>query len=324
MKLYVLKTTDPYLNLAIEEYLFKSCDDSVFILWQNYNTVVIGKNQNVYCEVNSEFLKKNNIKVARRITGGGAVYHDLGNINYSFISKASNKPLDFKTFTEPIISLLRTLGVCAELSGRNDIMVGDKKISGNAQFSNGERVLHHGTILFDSDLSVLSDVLKVDPEKIKNKAIKSTRSRVANLKGFLQIDISAAEFMSLLSKYVVERFGAEMCNIEINDDISALAQRNSSSEWIYPERDYLSSYTLKRKKRFDFGTVEVDIGMSGEDVKGIKIFGDFFGNNPIDELEGKILNNLCKDKTKPLDKIDIDDYIYGIEEDDFLMLLNLS
>ena len=324
MKLYVLKTTDPYLNLAIEEYLFKKSENSVFIIWQNYNTVVIGKNQNAYCEVNTDYVKQNGIKVARRITGGGAVYHDLGNINYSFISKSTNEGIDFKTFTEPIISLLHSLGVNAELSGRNDIMVGDKKISGNAQFSSGEKVLHHGTILFDSDLSVLSSALRVDPEKIKSKAIKSTRSRVINLKELLQRDLSANDFIPLLADYICKRFNAEKCDIVVNEDISSLAKRNSSKEWLYPTRDYLSSYTVNRKKRFDIGSVELDIEMSGESIKMIKIHGDFFGNKPIEELEEILLKNISDGRNKPLEMININDYIFGISEADFLSLLNLT
>ncbi len=321
MKLYVLKTTDPYLNLAIEEYLFRNSEDSVFILWQNDNTVVIGKNQNAYCEVNTDYAREHGIKISRRITGGGAVYHDLGNINYSFISKSTNSGIDFKTFTEPIISLLKSLSVDAELSGRNDIMVGDKKISGNAQFSSGERVLHHGTILFDSDLSVLSSALNVDPEKIKSKAIKSTRSRVANLKELLPNDISARDFIALLTKYIVEKFSAEVCNIVINDEIKSLAGRNSSDEWLYPARDYLSAYTVKRKKRYEFGTVEADMEMFNGQIRNIKIHGDFFGNKPIEELEAIFSERVADNFQKMFDEINIGDYIFGMSNDDFWNLI---
>ena len=318
MKLYVLKTTDPYLNLAIEEYLFRNSLDSIFILWQNDKTVVIGKNQNAYCEVNSEYAKLHGIKIARRITGGGAVYHDLGNINYSFISKSISDGIDFKTFTGPIISLLKSLSVDAELSGRNDIMVGDRKISGNAQFSSGGKTLHHGTILFDSDLSVLTSVLNVDLEKIKSKAIKSTRSRVINLQEILEKKLSASDFISLLVNHVIKEFAAELCDVvEMNNEIKALYDRNSSEEWIYPARDYLSSYTVKNKKRYDFGTVETDIEMLGERIEGVKIHGDFFGNKSIEELEKAVLKN----GEFRLDGINVSDYVFGMTNDDFLSLI---
>lgn len=321
MKLYVLKTTDPYLNLAIEEYLFRKSDDSVFILWQNYNTVVIGKNQNAYCEVNAEYAEAHGIKTARRITGGGAVYHDLGNVNYSFISKSANNGIDFKTFTEPIISLLVDLGVPAALSGRNDILVGEKKISGNAQFSSNGRVLHHGTILFDSDLSTLSAALNVDPEKVSSRAVKSTRSRVANLKDFLNKDVSALEFILLLKDYVVRRFSAEICEIEPNDEIKTLASRNASKEWLYPERDFLESYILRKKQRFDFGTIDVNLEMRGVTIKKIAIHGDFFGNSSISELENLLCGADISRLENVLLNISVCDYIFGMSNEDFVTLI---
>lgn len=321
MELYVLETKDPYLNLAIEEYLFKNSRDSVFIIWQNDNAVVIGKNQNAYCELNTEYAKSKKIKIARRITGGGAVYHDLGNINYSFISKASNNNIDFKTFTEPIISLMQSLGINAILSGRNDILVGDKKISGNAQFSSNGWVLHHGTLLFDSDLSVLSGALNVDPEKIKSKAIKSTRSRVANIKEILKQNISAKDFIHLLSKYVIDRFSAKSCEVVINDEILTLAKRNASDEWLFPKRDFLSSYTLKKKKRFDFGTVEIDIEMSGDIIRNAKIYGDFFGNESVNVLENTLVGASIGDVKNVLSKTKISNFIHGMTTDDFVGLI---
>ena len=318
MELYVLDTKDPYLNLAIEEYLFRNSTDSIFILWQNDNAVVIGKNQNAYCEINTEYAKSKNIKIARRITGGGAVYHDLGNINYSFISKSSNNEIDFKTFTEPIISLLQSLGINAELSGRNDILVGEKKISGNAQFSSNGRVLHHGTLLFDSDLSVLSGALNVDPEKIKSKAIKSTRSRVTNIKELLKENISAKDFIHFLSKYIIDRFSAKLCDIPINDEISSLAKRNASDEWLFPKRDFLSSYTLKKKKRFDFGTVEIDLEMYGDVIRNVKIHGDFFGNEAIESLESIIVGTSIGGVKSKIADVKISSYVHGMTNEEFV------
>ena len=246
------------------------------------------------------------------------MYHDLGNINYSFISKSISDGIDFKTFTGPIISLLKSLSVDAELSGRNDIMVGDRKISGNAQFSSGGKTLHHGTILFDSDLSVLTSVLNVDLEKIKSKAIKSTRSRVINLQEILEKKLSASDFISLLVNHVIKEFAAELCDVvEMNNEIKALYDRNSSEEWIYPARDYLSSYTVKNKKRYDFGTVETDIEMLGERIEGVKIHGDFFGNKSIEELEKAVLKN----GEFRLDGINVSDYVFGMTNDDFLSLI---
>ena len=155
MKFLSLLTKNPYYNLAVEEYLFKTSDDSVIMLWQNEPTVVIGKNQNAFAELNLDYVREKGINIARRITGGGAVYHDEGNVNFSFIAKNSEtNELDFKSYTEPIIEALSKIGVKAMLSGRNDILVEDRKISGNAQYNADGRVLHHGTLLFSADFSV--------------------------------------------------------------------------------------------------------------------------------------------------------------------------
>ena len=185
MKFLRLNTTDPYYNLAVEEYLFRHATEDVFMLWQNEPCVVIGKNQNAYAEINMDVARRDGIAVVRRITGGGAVYHDDGNVNYTFIAASGNASLDFSRFCAPIIDALCEVGVTAALSGRNDLTVDGKKISGNAQHSANGKTLHHGTLLFDSDLEKLSSVLHVDEEKLRAKSIRSVRSRVINLKTLL-------------------------------------------------------------------------------------------------------------------------------------------
>ena len=248
MKFLLLNSHDPYLNLAVEEYMFKNSDDDVFMLWQNEKTVVIGKNQNAYAEINTDFVTENGITVARRITGGGAVYHDLGNLNYTFISSSRDKGIDFEYFTAPILEALRSLGISAELSGRNDLETSGLKFSGNAQCSDGKRVLHHGTLLFDSDITVLSKALSVDEEKLKAKAVKSTRSRVTNLKPLIGRELTVEEFITIISDFVIKKYSPKIITPPENAEIEKLRQRNSSKEWIYPNRAYLSSYTIRKKK----------------------------------------------------------------------------
>ena len=204
MKYIRLKTTDPHLNLAVEEYLFRHSGDDIFMLWQNEPTVVVGKNQNVYAEVNTEYAKERGINIVRRITGGGAVYHDLGNLNYTFItSETKAKALDYEYFTRPIIDALATLGVVATLSGRNDLEVDGKKFSGNAQFCADGRILHHGTLLFDTDVNELSAVLRVDKEKLEYKAVKSHKSRVTNLCDIIDKGIDLDGFIALIENFVI-------------------------------------------------------------------------------------------------------------------------
>ena len=288
MKLLVLKTQNPYINLAVEEYLFNTAKEDIFMLWQNAKTVVIGKNQNAYAEVNLDYANENGILIARRITGGGAVYHDLGNVNYSYISvKDDNKSIDFLPFATPIIEALKTIGVEAELSGRNDIITkcGGKKISGSAQHRQNGRVLHHGTLLFDADMSVLSKVLSVDKEKLQSKAIKSVSSRVENIKNLSSKVNSVNEFITAIKNHLINNYNLEEITLENNSEIDSLTQRNASNNWLFPEKSYLSSYTFTNKKRFNAGTVELSLSVSNGVIKKAKISGDFFGILPIEELE---------------------------------------
>ena len=255
MKFLRLYSTNPHYNLAVEEYLFSNSQDDVFIIWQNEPTVVIGKNQNVYAEIDHEYLKSKNIKIARRITGGGAVYHDLGNVNYTFIGRAREAGIDFAYFSKPIIDALRSLQIDAKLSGRNDITVSDRKISGNAQCSRDGMVLHHGTLLFESDLNVLSSVLHVDEDKLKSKALKSTRARVANIKEFLSEKMSVSDFIDYLCTYINKTFCPQIIQIPSCDEIDRLFLRNATSEWIFPDRSFVSDYDLTFKKRFPIGSL---------------------------------------------------------------------
>lgn len=297
MKFIALDTTDAHLNLAIEEYLFNTADDEIFMLWQNSPTVVIGKNQNAYAEINMDYAEKNGIRIARRITGGGAVYHDFGNLNFTFISPFGNTGLDFARFCAPIIKALRALGVKAELSGRNDLEASGRKFSGNAQHSSGGRVLHHGTLLFNSDLSVLDRVLSVDKEKLHARAVNSTRARVINLSELLPDIKSARELGDLILAQIQKEYGISPFSLPPCQEIEDLYKRNASYEWLYPERDLLSRYSILSKVRYDFGTVEIYIEKRNEIIIGAKIRGDFFGTHRISELE----EYLCGKSTRELD-----------------------
>ena len=320
MKFLLLHSTDPYHNLAVEEYLFDKTQDNIFILWQNNKTVVIGKNQNINCELDFDFVNRNQIKVARRITGGGAVYHDLGNLNYSFISSTGKEGIDFAYFTKPIIDALSALGVDARLTGRNDIEVEGKKISGNAQYSKNGRTLHHGTLLFDTDLSVLSSALHVDEEKIKSKAIKSTRSRVTNLKSLIPIK-NTNEFIDYLCCYIINKYSPEIISEPSNSYITELEQRNKSEDWLFPKSSYLSAFTVRKKKKYDFGIVDIELSMNGNIISDIKIYGDFFGTKDVSELceilHGHNINMIDEN----IKSINLSDYILGMNAEQLLKLI---
>lgn len=323
MKFITLKTTDPYYNLAVEEYLFLHSDDDVFMLWQNDRTVVIGKNQNAYAELDVDYAREQGIIIARRITGGGAVYHDMGNLNYTYIStKKGQNEIDFATFCAPIIDFLRSMGIEASLSGRNDIIVCGKKVSGNAQHSANGRVLHHGTLLYDSDMAALSRVLRVDREKLKTKAIRSVSSRVMNLSEFLPLEGGVDELAEKIMTSIMQTVGGERAEVPQKDEIYALAERNRSDEWLFPERALLSEYTVTKKRRYPFGSVEITLAMSGDTIENAGISGDFFGNKPIGELEEILCGAKKNEISNRIKGISVDCYIFGMTNGELVEFLN--
>ena len=322
MKLLNLKTKSPYFNLAVEEYLFKESDTDVIILWQNEPSVVIGKNQNAYAELNLDYIKEKGINVSRRITGGGAVYHDIGNLNFSFISlNTTSEGIDFKRYTEPIIEALRYLGVPAELSGRNDILVDGKKISGNAQYSVGNRVLHHGTLLFDTDFSRLASALLVDEEKIKAKSIKSYRSRVANIKDYLEGDYTVEEFREIIAEYLKKRFSLTEMDMPKDEEILRLEKRNKSKEWLFPERSFVADYTLIKSKRFPFGGIRLELFMKNERVENAALFGDYFEINDSRALISLLVGKTLTEIKEKAGEFHVDKYIHGLNKEYFRELL---
>ena len=317
MKYLRLHTKDPYYNLAVEEYLLRYTKDDIFMLWQNEKTVVIGKNQNAYAEVNLDYAKSEGIRISRRISGGGAVYHDMGNINYTFITSSDKATaLDYAYFTRPIIEALAALGVKAELSGRNDLECEGKKFSGNAQYTGDGRILHHGTLLFNTDADVMSRVLRVDKEKLAYRAVKSHKARVGNLAPLLG-GITAEEFIERIEAYVLKATDADRIPVPENGEIDALRMRNVSEDWILSDRRYLTSYTVQRRRKYPFGIVCVDMTLSGDKIEDIVVSGDFFGTQPISELE----NALRGQSLDALLDVDPAPFIAGMTWEELLALL---
>lgn len=318
MKYYRLNTTSPYENLAVEEYLFRHTDDDVFMLWQNEPTVVLGKNQNAYAEVDLAYAKEHGIHVSRRITGGGAVYHDLKNLNYTFITSAENaKVLDYAYFTEPILRALAELGLSCSLSGRNDLECEGRKFSGNAQHAEGGRILHHGTILFDTDVAVMSRVLRVDREKLEFRAVKSHASRVVNLRELLGDAFGVEDLILHIEKFLLTTMGAEAAVLPCLPEIDALRARNESDAWIYSDKRYLTSYTIHRKKKYPFGLVKLAMEMEKDRIARIQISGDFFGTAPIEELEACLIGQ----RADGLLPMDLSPYIAGMSFAEFSELI---
>ena len=283
--------TDPYFNLALEQYLFDTVGQTqaLFMLWQNANTIVVGKHQNACQEVNADFVREQGIRVVRRLSGGGAVYHDLGNLNFTFIAAAEDAALDLRLFCQPVARALGELGVAAEISGRNDITVDGRKVSGNAQYRKNGRVMHHGTILFDSDLEVVGRALNVPKDKIESKGVQSVRSRVTNLRPYLPAGVTLEAFKGVLARSVL---GEERpARYELTDgDLRAVEALRESryATWAW-NWGASPKYSVRKERRVEgVGRLELYLAVKGGALTGLEVFGDFFGEGDADALSAAL------------------------------------
>lgn len=320
--------TDPSINLAIEEYALKSMDvdkDSFFLFYINEPSIIIGKNQNTIEEINTDFVESNGIHVVRRLSGGGAVYHDLGNLNFSFITKDDGDSFrNFKKFTQPIVDALKEMGVDAELSGRNDILAEGRKISGNAQFSTKGRMFSHGTLMFDTEIEAVVSALKVRKDKIESKGIKSIRSRVANIMEFLENPITIDEFRLKLLHSI---FGGEeeVKTIELTeqdwDNIHALSkERYANWEWNYGKSP---AFNMSHSERFPVGGIDVRLQVKNGLIENAHIYGDFFGVGDVSDIENSLTGITYEKRTieQAIEGFDIPTYLGGITKEQFLQLM---
>ena len=283
-------STDPCYNLAFEEYvLLNRKDTDVLILWQNDNSIIIGVNQNTEAEINAPFVAEHGIHVVRRTTGGGAVYHDLGNLNYSFISDyAGIEASSLERFTRPIVSALESLGIHAEASGRNDILAEGCKVSGTARRIAEGRILYHGTLLFDSNPEMVAGSLHVDPEKFRSKGVKSVRSRVGNIRAFLKKDMTLPEFWAYLKTFLAGETEASSLTEEELREVNALADsKYRTREWNYGKDKGLA---LQAKKRVPGGSVEVLLRTEGGIIGDIAFRGDYLSMRPEEDI-ARVLRN---------------------------------
>ncbi len=321
MRVIINSNTNPYFNLAFEEHLLKETNDEIFMLWQNKSSVVVGRNQNTAAEVDTDKARTLGVEIVRRETGGGAVYHDLGNLNYSFISNDPNSFLDFQRFATPVLNTLKRLGVNAELSGRNDLLIDGKKFSGNAQMVYKNRLLHHGTLLFDTDLSALSTLLTVDPDKIQSKGISSTRSRVTNILPHLKDRISLVGFANLIADCVINTMNDAEISSPTDSEISAAERLKSEKydtwEWNF---GFAPPYSFHKKSRIDCGTIEVYLDVKDGIITSTKIYGDFFGTDDITYLEQSLvgLKHHHDDIEVLFDKTDVSRFFGNITKKELL------
>ncbi len=325
-----LGITDARINLALEEYVFrhKPADEDVLLFYVNERAIIIGRNQNTIEEIDADVVAARDVTVVRRVSGGGAVYHDAGNLNFSFMTPDVKGRFNrYDQFTRPVIEVLHDLGVPAELGGRNDILAGGRKISGNAQFAAPSRMFSHGTLLLDSDLDAVTAALRPKPGKVESKGVKSIRSRVANISEFLREPLEVRE----LRERIIERiFGtrdrARIPQIPLGqsdwDAVHALVEsRYGSWSWNYGENP---ASNVQRARRFPIGEIDVRLDVLEGRIGGVRIFGDFMGREDVGALEARLIG-LPYDRAAiaaALHGVDPSDYFGEVSRDEVLELLS--
>lgn len=318
---------DPYFNHALEEYLLDNEKEDVLMLWRNTRSVLIGRNQDIYSEVNMDYIEKNGIKLVRRLSGGGSIYCDEKNMQYTIITDAEKDSIG--KFAKPLCEYLKSIGIKTEFSGRNDIILDGRKISGNAQFKRNGRMIHHGSILFDMEDTDIKKILKPDKLKYKAKGVRSVESRICFLKDFFSHDIEY--FMKDLKKYLMDYFKIER-TVSIKDEdiaeIMKIREKFMSYEWNFKKKINKieggrenKMQNLKAKKKHECGIVEYSLLIDDDKViRDVKIGGDFFFEKDIRELEEAIkgVRYDKKEVENKLKNIEIGPFINSLQRDDFI------
>lgn len=324
--------TDASVNLALEEYALRHLpleDDSYLLFYINAPSIIIGKHQNTIEEINAEYVREQGIQVVRRLSGGGAVYHDLGNLNFSFITKDDGESFsNFRKFTQPVVEALHALGVKAELTGRNDIQVGEQKISGNAQFATRGRMFSHGTLMFNLNLDDVQNSLNANPEKFKSKSTKSVRARVANIVDFLDREMTIEDFRSELLRRIFDMEPESVPQYNLTgEDWEAIhrisQERYKNWDWNYGESPECN---VKNTKKFPIGLIDLRMDIKEGHIKEIKIYGDFFGIGDVSDIENILRGSRYEinEIRSKLNDIDIKHYFGNLDKDDFIQLIFLE
>lgn len=318
---------DPYTNIAMDTWLLENLKptEPVFSLWQNNNAVIVGRNQNTFQEVNQDFIDEKNISVVRRVSGGGAVYHDMGNICFTFfVPVESSAEVDFHKFVQPMVDALHSVGINAEATGRNDLVIDGKKVSGNAQRYSGKYLMHHGTLLWDTDVDTMVRSLNVADEKFISKAAKSVRSRVGNIKDYAPKDLTIEKFIEALTYYLTDE--GKDSEIILTDEQKASIMELRDKQFATWEWNYGKSpeFDFKNHAKFDGGSIDLFANVNEGKISDIAFEGDFLGVRDWREIKDKFIGaKFIPSEILPiLDEISDGQYFGGIKNEELATLFN--
>jgi lipoate---protein ligase len=318
--------TNPAINLALEEHALNTLElkEDHILFYINEPSIIIGKHQNTHEEINHDYVKTNKLHVVRRISGGGTVYHDHGNLNFSFLTRSNDKVFnDYRTFTQPIIKALHALNVPAALTGRNDIVANGEKISGNAQYRRAQKMFCHGTLLFDTNLDNVAKALNVKADKIQSKGIKSIRSRVTNIREFLEDACEIQNFKNHLTQYLFNHGDIKLHQFSKTDweAIRKLAdEKYSNWDWNFGKSP---KFDIQCRERLSMGEIDVRMNVENSKISELKIYGDFFAEGDTHELEVLLIDHAYEKESiqDAIKDVQVSKYIAGLSNEAFIGLL---
>ena len=310
---------DPYFNLAAEEYLLKCFQEDFFLLYRNRPSIVVGKHQNTLAEINFDFVQEKGIVVARRISGGGTVFHDMGNLNFAFITNGKEgEMVDYRRHTQPVIDAMKSMGLDVSLGKRNELLLGSYKISGTASHVFKRRSLHHGTLLFSSRIEDLSDALKVQAERFNDRAVKSVRSKVTNIQDHLVEKMELEDFQNRLLGFIfnsLDNASSYQYNDQDMNEIQRLSDSKFSTwEWNF---GYSPKYEFSKKLVFNSGNLALHMNVEKGIIQKVNFEGEFMTTRDIHGLEDVLVGTIHDPETlrKRLSGINVAEYITGLDNE---------